>query len=1110
LAKVEPMPRSDAIPGTSKMAPSNLKPLQKAEFDDSLSSLSIESEDDGNLMNQAIAAGFSKATKSSIKQQQDVSSPINIPAKPRPSTEPANDSISSVDSGGKDDFILEQCILSGINNVVKKDSKHRDRPLMTSSPKKSLLPTPNTSARSNANEKKQSKKDEDLFNEAIASGMMKSVKQQNEKSVADNFSKLSIADSKNGETTSVIATDATCASTITITDVENSTCEKKKSMKNQQQTMNSNEMCDQSENIDSEKELSHQAYWMMQNGCSESGANVEWNEDNVLERSNEYPANKLSIYNCGDLDDDSILSISNEFMVENEKIIDAKIEDKHKNPDLMLKSVDRLTQELVSTAEYLRSNALTSDDVSDHRMSNSISNNTWSDDITLPSISLIAPMIGSTNDEATFATDQIHSLSVSSKSNENKMELNDKTPTNENYVFDVEVKSNGDEDQRELPKIDFKVGGEIGISSNRISLFSNGPASIDTCSTMSNSTIVQNEARKIANKLLSDSTTSLNLENIQPPSSMDSISLCSFQDLTLQQSPAKTLMKKSLLTGLVAKRALGQQIFCGSVDSVNSMNNLDNIRPPSIMDELLDSMISVDSIVSEVVDPTLGISNYETALSDMEDSLTLRSCQDLSKDETLTPVSSDFSSVESTPKRKPSTSKIGVTKQHQHKRQSEKERYKTYTIAVDMLLKDQQDQVQNSLTESTRRSLNARQRRQEDRLRFETQVISHSPEPSSPSPKASLARRKDDPNRFKTYNIEDDDYSIQAMTANFEFIRTEPMTKPTNDVLPGILNKLNQIKNKSNDDSLDYEHQTSETESQRDHKNSINSEENKSPVHEVITETEISPIIIEDKTESMARVKNVKNSYISPYRMTTKLTPTKNKSVKITKTPVIAKVITKNSIADRKLPLSMPKSNGKLNINSKIVHSKGNKATPIQNKQKLLKVETECNPIAPIRQGTFIKDEPTNENVPVVDEPVVGHVPSQAISKLKAPSTRLSTIPKSDSKTSSPKRTSSIPSSISQLKNRSNSNASMKAKDISSLPVRSNTGINLNNPRKNVTSKIASIWKSPVTNSSSHLNNGSKTTALATPTAANANRRFLNSPIKERIKRSSTCDEIGK
>lgn len=634
-----------------------------------------------------------------------------------------------------------------------------------------------------------------------------------------------------------------------------------------------------------------------------------------------------------------------------------------------------------------------------------------------------------------------------------------------------------------------------------------------------------------------------------------------------------TNRKLILCIGLVAKRALGQHVFGGSVDSVHSINNIDSIRPPSIMDELLDSMISVDSIVSEMVDPTLGISNYETALSDTEDSLTLRSCQDLSKDETLTPISSDFSSVESTPKKKRNIRSTTP----KHRRQSEKERYKTYTIAVDMLLKEQQE-MENSL--NPRKSLNARQRRHDDRQRFETQIIESTGMSSSDnfqespisSPPSRNERRREDPERFRTYKIDsfDDDCSIRAMTANFEHFRNNIVT-PTinNNAINDIRSKLNLIKRnvQSNDDSLEYEQQTSETESQRDHKQAIlnNCEDEsltpkaspskiqKSPIKKLQNSPGKGLGLSEDALESLENAlgssnqiqqqlmkiqelqmrlqkqtmspqksfafetesSKLKSSYISPYRMTTKVGVTKNKSVRVAKTPtsIIAKVVTRNSSVELKSANTVKSS-------IKTPNGVKNKYGVIPKVQQKKEKTPEPVVVAPIRQGTFVKDEPTNENVPVVDSSPT----KTPQSKLKPPM-RLNSAPAPVSKnSSSPKRTSNLPTSITQqLKFRSNSNASMKTKEAVSntAPVRSNTGIALNNPKKNVTSKIAGIWKkeSPLkknqmtSNSTTQLNNGSGSCSSAnsrvsTPTG-NVKRIVGTNGTKERIKRSSTCDEFG-
>lgn len=1078
----------------------------------------MESEDDGNLLNQAIAAGVNKP-----KQDGATSVPINIPLKPRPSTELCNESISSVDSCGKDEAnnsILEQCIRSGINKVVKKES-HKPRVLVTSSPKKSLLPTYNKPGPSKPNkiEKKlQDRKDEELLNECITTGILKTTR-NDQHTLVQNFAHLSMSEPKNVESTSVIVMDKhQCASTITGVEAKVDEIKKKVVTTSRTGTSSStkNENRDRDENFASRNELSLPANWITPNGSSTSfdlNLSLGSIEDNILERSNEYPAAKLSMGAYSEFDDDSVMEVSNEFMMENEKLSEAKIEDKHKDPDLMMKSVDRLTQELVSTAEYLRkaSNTISDENSLEQKMSGSISNNnTWNDENSFPSISMSAPMIGSTNDEATIATDQIYPMPVEDRIPEENQMLNDKTPTNENYTFNVKE----DEADGPLPKIEFKVGGEIGAAAlNKINFGSYGPTSIETNSTMSNSTIVQVEAKRIANKLTSmtnrlmDSTTSLDLENVRPPSSMDCISMCSFQESSIQQSPFKQ-PKKALMTGFVAKRALSGQMFSASVESINSIHNIDSIRPPSIMDELLDSMISVDSIVSEMVDPTtMGISNYETALSDPEDSLTLRSCQDLSKDDALTLTSSDFSSVESTPKKKRSTRAM-TPKQ---KRQAEKDRYMTYTIQVDMLLKEQQENKQEtSSIESMRRSMNARQRRQDDRQRFETQVISHSP--------TRNVKRKGEPERFKTFNIEsteaDDDKSIRAMTDNFEFLRNN-MT-PVNGVsvdTAGIRIKLNRIKsggspttNRTIDDSLEYERQNSETESQRDLKNSLSYDADSS-----VEPAEDSPVSTPTPTPAEPpKIRPAKTSYISPYRMTTRISPIKNNGGRVTKSPIIAKPVMRTTGNDSK---SAQKVIGKtVNVAASRLNTAAKSAAPkMTNIPKTATTPTQLKepPAMPIRQGTFIQDEPTLENVPVVTDLSPVKTP---VSKLKQP-TRISSASKIPTTPTSPKKASNLPSTVSQLKFRSNSNASMKSPIPT--PIRSNTGINLIHPKKNVSSKIAGIWKSadkkesslkqPISKSNTQLNCNLK---LSTPAGTNG-RKLVNGVGKDRIKRSSTCDEIG-
>lgn len=498
-----------------------------------------------------------------------------------------------------------------------------------------------------------------------------------------------------------------------------------------------------------------------------------------LDCSNEYPAMKLSnMDSTTDDDDDSpqhessmemeVSSNENGQMYQNESV-SIKI-DKHKDPDLMLKSVDRLTQELVSTAEYLRTASSSEMETTVYeKKSSSNSNNTWNEDTcpndaSFPSISMTVPMIASMNDDDATLSD-----TYLSRMDLNKSEILDEpTPTNETRTFiltdytnnkqtvfgtttatgdfsslgttntdyesdlggtsqpdslDTETRTLVNDDSSSAgSQINFQVGGEVQrsfrdhCSSNYLS---SGPFSFDTtATTMTNSTIIAHEANKLVTELLNmqtmtNSSTSLDLDHIRPPSGMDTVSISGYYESAAAVPPYSPQLsrsrKKSLPLGLMARRALSHAAPSGSLESVNSSCNLDNIKPPSIMDDLLDSMISVASITSEIVDNNHGTHNgflmdnstYDTALSEIDDdTTTLRSCYDLPHDAAAnaTPLLSDFSSAESTPKKMRSIKRNLTPKQ---KRQIIKERYRTYTIAADMMLNDTLEEMTNKCSDAT-------------------------------------------------------------------------------------------------------------------------------------------------------------------------------------------------------------------------------------------------------------------------------------------------------------------------------------------------------------------------------------------------------------------------
>jgi hypothetical protein len=583
-----------------------------------------------------------------------------------------------------------------------------------------------------------------------------------------------------------------------------------------------------------------------------------------------------------------IMELSNEFLVEqslseNGDCLDgnsasSKIMDKHKDPDLMLQSVERLTQELVSQAEYLRTSNNDEDDTTTTSTSNKLMNggnnpattllevsqsqhHTWEEDtcpndVSFPSLSVTAPMITSIEDDNTFSDFNFRSNGPIGE------DLEEPTPTNETKTFligrecSARVLNNGVEmrdNSREKSGIQFQVGGEVCTSAVGASLqylsSGSGPYSFDNSSTtLTNSTMIHFEANRLAQDFdcfagMQDSTTSLDLDNIRPPSAMDCVSLSTVPPggggscSASPQMSRKVFRKKSLPSGLIAKRALLTaatnsqlgQFAGGSIESIN----LDNIKPPSIMDELMDSMISVDSIESEIADNNLlttATSHYETAMSEM----TLNGCEDDDDDNTTTlqscytdfqlpvdgstPVPSDgFSSAESTPVRKVKNA-VKKTMTPRQKRKMEKTRFRTYTIAADRALNDldagetpepeengEEDEVllvvnedKSSLEGSpslARRQLTPRQKRREDRARFETQVLDPAHIPGSPSSltdhsRESPKRRQENPERFKTLTIE----ALQIDTVTYSI---DPVPAPAEDPLPTEMDCLSLLSNET-------------------------------------------------------------------------------------------------------------------------------------------------------------------------------------------------------------------------------------------------------------------------------------------------------------------------
>lgn len=446
--------------------------------------------------------------------------------------------------------------------------------------------------------------------------------------------------------------------------------------------------------------------------------------------------------------------------------------------------------------------------------------NTCPNDISFPTISGSVPMLASfksdLGDEITCGAlpDLLEESVVISDgpsrpdlTNQLNNEYIDLSPTNENSTNQAFEFINGTQNHIEVP---IHKSSPLTMLTNESKF-----------STMTNSVTIEHEAQMLSRAIRESSYDyscltesghslhSLDLDNVKPPSHMGSLlslthSMSGNWDDNLERDRLHTSLtkrninkihrKKSLPVGLMIKRALGySHSNQGSSENLDcAVSNLENIKPPSEMDDIFDmenSMISVASIVSEVADtgdddsstiifdfkqpingmhlmghipPHLDIENInppslfdeltESTLENDDDddenclTHTLAYCPDIpSGSESGTPIASDFgSSAESTPKKTKSGNKKYLTPKQ--KRQLARDRYKTYTIAAEMAIKEAEEETRKKVPEThtfleshtpaessptptsaesrdKRSRSNPKQRRQEDRARYQTQTV---------------------------------------------------------------------------------------------------------------------------------------------------------------------------------------------------------------------------------------------------------------------------------------------------------------------------------------------------------------------------------------------------
>ncbi|XP_055598736.1 mucin-17-like [Uranotaenia lowii] len=833
-------------------------PIRVSGGNDSLSSLSIESDNDEHLLDEAIAAGIGASSAKAKKTVAEFGQ--NAAHHPQPANRmtvaavDANDSLDSIDSVESNDpqsnSLLEQCIENGMKKHEEKGFELRAgmnfvqaglraavtsaMPMTVTAPDESIP---------------DSDRDYELLMECIQSGMPKSKNSQLTAELTRNMQKMSISNNqvsqqhqsipKNVQATPVVTkdpgatnvmsagvvattttntlstaaavditlaeeniiirpvpqprsrpqapavTDRTTITTNNITTKSNTRHPPEASPRIttrfpveetittavatiptittrsgpiQQQQQRPVQHLPQVVSFSSPMaeaqqvaEVAHPAVTTEQSGYDGGSTSIS-----IMDRSNEFPAAAV----CGSTVSSNLLSnstsemmqVSNEFMIEEPPSTASDFSpilrrDKHKDPDLMLKSVERLTQELVSTAEYLRMASSTTSDKKGE--------GTWDEDITttnevsFPSLSVQAPHIqhsvssgGIEDDDTATISDEVDSKALDA--------LEEQTPMNESKPLPGAF--NGHQLQQE---IHFQLGGEVkhlpGISGfsppyGQLTTTAENH-SISTVSTLTNSTIIAIEASKVANNLQNLAiveSAELDLSKVNPPFGSDSILIsdCSDSELTFRNHTPTNLnyseqRKYSFPCGLVAKRALGHTTFN---DSLNSLNNLDSIGPPSIMDELMDSMISVASITSEIADLDSGHAGTVSTGSDANNSSGNSSLTLNSSLENLVVKFSPCLNAALTIPGSPGGKSTPMSPRRAERRQAMKDRYKTYTIPTTQLI-DLSQAAESpvvsdgsegmttptpSIPSSPSPKKSSKERRQENKSRYETQVINTS------------------------------------------------------------------------------------------------------------------------------------------------------------------------------------------------------------------------------------------------------------------------------------------------------------------------------------------------------------------------------------------------
>ncbi|GFG31955.1 hypothetical protein Cfor_01866 [Coptotermes formosanus] len=274
-----------------------------------------------------------------------------------------------------------------------------------------------------------------------------------------------------------------------------------------------------------------------------------------------------------------------------------------KDPDAMIASLDHLTEEIVRQVQDVHVQKEKNKDYSIMKQSDTWNEDTSPNDVSFPSMSTSAPLVASfkSEDGAVILPDLVKEDDLMNKISEEQQD----SSLTDSHMIEVEAGKLAVSVQAEGQNLPYPSAEEFEhslTSMNSVDLDAIKPPSMMG----SLVSLTASLSGQLDNGESGETREHQNSSSLPPPQPRNNGT----------RLECRHSRKKSLPAGMMVRRALGNNNHTGSIEnlqdntSVSSSCNshLDNIKPPSAMEELIDivdmenSMVSVASITSEVAD----------------------------------------------------------------------------------------------------------------------------------------------------------------------------------------------------------------------------------------------------------------------------------------------------------------------------------------------------------------------------------------------------------------------------------------------------------------------------------------------------------------------------